>query len=229
MGTGELIAAGVGVGDEVVLPSYGGEPTARVLRAMGAVPVFADIDANSYCLDPASVEAVATERTAAVVPVHLFGHPADMVCLHELAQRRGVRIVEFDDPLVRVPSADAVRRQQCAAYLDARLTGVIPPYVAQGVEHSYEQYVVRVPGNGRPDRDAFKRALRARGVSCHVPIQTPAHRTREFRADVWLPETERAADQSLALPIQASMTRRELQRIVSACNALGGLLMEPAC
>jgi dTDP-4-amino-4,6-dideoxygalactose transaminase len=128
-----------------------------------------------------------------------------------------------------VVAVDAVRRRQHAAYLDVRLRGVGIPSVALGVQHAYTDYVVRVPGNGRPDRDAFKQALRARGVACYVPVKTPVHRTAEFRTDVRLPESERAADETLALPVQASMTRRELQRVVSACNGLGGLLMEPAC
>ncbi len=190
--------------------------------------MFADIEPRSLCLDPDSVDAVVTSSTVAVVPVHLFGHPADMVCLQELAQRRGLRVVDVG---VRphVVAVDAIRRRQCASYLDARLRGVVVPTAATGIEHAYTDYVVRVPGNGRPDRDAFKRALQARGVACYVPVRTPAHRTAEFRADVRLPESERAADETLALPLEASMTNRELQRVVSACNGLGGLVMEPAC
>src|SRR5690606_2315758 len=57
-------------------------------------PVFADIDADTYCLDPAAAEAAITERTAAIMPVHLYGHPADMDAFGEIAQRRGVRIFE---------------------------------------------------------------------------------------------------------------------------------------
>jgi dTDP-4-amino-4,6-dideoxygalactose transaminase len=96
-----------------------------------------------------------------------------------------------------------------------------------GDGHTYQQYVVRVPGNGRPDRDAFARAVRAKGIECRVPVKTPVHRLPGFRRDVHLPETERAADETLALPVDASLTKREMQRIVSACNALGGLL-QPA-
>lgn len=202
---------------------------AGAVRAVGARPVFADIDPLSYCLSPSAVEAALTERTVAVAPVHLFGHPADMVCLNEIAQRRGLRVVEPESGVgPDVVSVDATRRRQFAAYLEKRLRGVVIPTVALGVQHEFTDYVVRVPGNGRPDRDAFKRALRARGVECYVPVKTAAHRTAEFRSDVWLPESERAADETLALPLKASMTKRELHRLVSACNALGGLLMEEA-
>ncbi|MFH0242094.1 DegT/DnrJ/EryC1/StrS family aminotransferase [Streptomyces sp. HK10] len=219
---------GIGIGDEVIVPAYCDSGMAAAVRETGALPVFADVDPGSLCIDPDSVAAVVNERTAAVVPVHLFGHPADMVCLHALAQRHGMKVIDAGEPAV-VSSVEAARRRQHAEFLNARLTGVVVPRAAAGVRHTYEQYVVRVPGNGRPDRDVFKHALWARGVRCHVPVRTPVHRLPEFRVDVRLPETERAVGECLALPLEASTTRRELQRIVSACNALGGLLMEPAC
>ncbi|MTE21296.1 DegT/DnrJ/EryC1/StrS aminotransferase [Streptomyces sp. TRM43335] len=225
----ELEGRRIGIGDEVVVPAYGDSDVAAAVRRVGALPVFADIDPRSLCLDPASVASVLTERTAAVIPVHLFGHPADMVCLRALAQRHGIDVIEPAGGQWTAPSVDEGRRRQYAEFLSARLKGVIVPSVAAGVRHSYEQYVVRVPGNGRPDRDAFKHALAARGVECRVPVRAPLYRLPEFRADVWLPETERAVGECLALPLAGSMTRRELQRIVSNCNALGGLLMEPAC
>ncbi|GHG44699.1 DegT/DnrJ/EryC1/StrS family aminotransferase [Streptomyces griseocarneus] len=226
MGTEErLAAAGVGPGDEVVVPSYGPAAVAEAVRAVGALPVFADIDPGSYCLDPASVAGALTPRTAAVVPVHLFGHPADLIALRLVADAHGVLLVEPTDAagLTRT-DAETSRRRANAAYLTSRLTGVLTPVIAAEVGHRYDSYVVRVPGNGRPDRDAFARALRARGVRCRVPVQTPVHRMPPFRRELWLPETERAADECLALPVDAEMTRRDLQRLVSACNALGGLV-----
>ncbi|WP_078591762.1 DegT/DnrJ/EryC1/StrS family aminotransferase [Streptomyces megasporus] len=218
----------IGIGDEVVVPAYCDGEVAAAVQEVGALPVFADIETESLCIAPASVAAVLTERTAAVIPVHLFGHPVDMVCLRALAQQHEVKVIDSAEESA-VSSVEAARRRQHAEFLNARLNGVIVPRTATGVRHAYEQYVVRVPGNGRPDRDAFQHALRARGVQCHVPVRTPLYRLPEFRADVWLPEAERAADECLALPLDAAMTRRDLQRIVSACNALGGLLMEPAC
>jgi len=222
------LEAGVRPGDDVVVPAFGGARVAEAVRTLGARPVFADIEPRSFCLDPKSAAAVVTERCTAIAPVHLFGHPADMVCLRALAQERGLAVVEFG-AVPPVVSVDVVRRRQHAAYLDRRLSGVVKPSVAQGVEHAYEEYVVRIPGNGRPDRDAFKRALRRRGVECWVPVKAAVHRMAGFRSEVQLPEAERAAEECLALPVDVSMSRRDLQRVVSACNALGGLLMEPAC
>ncbi|MFF6999607.1 DegT/DnrJ/EryC1/StrS family aminotransferase [Streptomyces sp. NPDC008313] len=218
-----LRAAGVGMGDEVVVPAFGSAELAQAVSLTGAVPVFADIDPATYCLDAAAVEAVVTARTAALVVVHRFGRPADVPRLRDVGDRRGLLVLEHGE--TREPYDEIAQRRVRAAYLDARLNGVRTPEAVDG--HTYQQYVVRVPGNGRPDRDAFARAVQARGVHCRVPVQTPVHRLPEFRRDVCLPETERAADETLALPLRAASDKREMQRIVSACNALGGLL-QPA-
>ncbi|QEV20616.1 DegT/DnrJ/EryC1/StrS family aminotransferase [Streptomyces alboniger] len=218
-----LRVAGVGTGDEVVVPAYGNAEVAEAVVLAGALPVFADIEPATYCLDPDAVAAAATPRTAAVIVVHRFGNQADVRRLRELGQRQGFLVLEQGES--ETPYEGIERRQAHAAYLSGRLSGVVTPDVRE--KHSYQQYVVRVPGNGRPDRDAFARAVRAKGVNCWVPVKTPVHRLPQFRRDVCLPETERAADETLALPVDASMSRRELQRVVSACNALGGLL-QPA-
>ncbi len=218
-----LRAAGVGVGDEVVVPSFGNAEVAGAVALVGALPVFADIDPVTYCLDPGAVEAVVTPRTAAVVVVHRFGRPAEVGPLRGLGRRHGLLVLEQGES--DEPYDEIARRRERAAYLDARLRGVRRPEGGDG--HTYQQYVVRVPGNGRPDRDAFARALRGRGVECRVPVKTPLHRLPEFRRCVSLPETELAADETLSLPVDATLTRRDIQRIVAACNALGGLL-QPA-
>lgn len=228
-----MTAAGVSAGDEVVVPSFGGADVARAVRELGARPVFADIDADTYCLDPASAAGAVTARTAAIVPVHLFGRAADLAALRAAGEQLDVPVVEWE-PLPRTDAIDAVRRRQYATYLGRRLRGVVVPAVGDGVEHACTEYVVRVPGNGRPDRDAFRRALRMKGVACDVPVRVPAHRLPEYAqhmeqvAAVRLPEAERAADECLSLPLTAAMTKKDLHRVVSACNALGGLLRERA-
>lgn len=218
-----LRAAGVGVGDEVVVPAFGSVEVAEAVVLAGALPVFADIDPVTYCLDVFAVEAAITPRTAAVVAVHRFGRPADIGRLHDVGQRHRLLVLEQGESVA--PYDEIAQRRERAAYLDARLRGVLTPDGGDG--HTYQQYVVRVPGNGRPDRDAFARALRAKGVECRVPVKTPVHRLPEYRRCVSLPETERAADETLALPVEASLTKRDMQRVVGACNALGGLL-QPA-
>lgn len=89
-----LLAAGVGPGDEVVVPSFTFAATANSVALTGATPVFADIDPDSFCLAPAAVEAAVTPRTKGVMPVHLYGHPADLDGLAAVAERHGLALYE---------------------------------------------------------------------------------------------------------------------------------------
>lgn len=89
-----LRALGVGAGDEVIVPAYTFLATASAVALAGATPVFADIDPESYCLDPAAVAAAVTPRTAAVIVVHLGGHPADLDALSEVCRRHQLALIE---------------------------------------------------------------------------------------------------------------------------------------
>lgn len=89
-----LLAIGIGAGDEVVVPSFASVDTVNSVALTGATPVFADIDAETFCLDPRAVEGVIGPRTSAVLPVHLFGQPADMTAFREIADRHGLALVE---------------------------------------------------------------------------------------------------------------------------------------
>ena len=292
-----LLAAGVGPGMEVIVPSFTFAATANSVALTGATPVFADIDPASFCLDPAAVEAAITERTVGVMPVHLYGHPADMPALQRVCDRHGVKLFEdaaqahgaalhgtpvggfgtfamfslyptknmtsgeggmvscADEEVARLirlyrnqgmeqqyhnevvglnnrmtdlhaaigrvqlTKVDAwtAKRQENAAFLSAHLTGVVPPPVADGAVHVYHQYTVRVA----EDRDGLARALReeyAVGSGMFYPV--PNHRLKPFQADVDLPETERAAAQCLSLPVHPSLSPADLERIVTAVNAL---------
>jgi dTDP-4-amino-4,6-dideoxygalactose transaminase len=85
-----LEACGVGPGDEVIVPAFTFIATATAVSALGAKPVLADVDPKTLTLDPASARKVLTKKTKAVVPVHLYGQPADVDALKGL----GVRLVE---------------------------------------------------------------------------------------------------------------------------------------
>lgn len=89
-----LRAAGIGSGDEVITTPFTFIATAEAIRYCGAEPVFVDIDPRSFNIDPERVEAAVTERTRAVLPVHLFGQPADMTALMALADRHGLKVIE---------------------------------------------------------------------------------------------------------------------------------------
>lgn len=89
-----LLAAGVGPGDEVIVPSFTFAATANAVALTGATPVFADIEPETFTLDPAAVDAAVTERTRGILPVHLYGHPARMTELGEIASKRGLALYE---------------------------------------------------------------------------------------------------------------------------------------
>lgn len=294
-----LLAAGIGPGDEVIVPSFTFAATANSVALTGATPVFADIEPAHYALDAAAVEAVVTERTAAIMPVHLYGHPADMAALGAVAERHGLALFEdaaqahgatlggrpvgsfgrfamfslyptknmtsgeggivttgedevarwlrllrnqgmerqYENEIVgfnaRMTNLHAAigrvqltkvlgwteQRRANAAFLDANLTGVVTPSVAEGATHVYHQYTIRVP----EDRDGLARALReeyAVGTGVYYPI--PNHRLPSFARTEDLPETERAAAEVLSLPVHPSLSQDDLERIVAAVNALAG-------
>jgi perosamine synthetase len=89
-----LLAAGVGPGDEVIVPSFTFAATANAVALTGATPVFADIEQDQFCLDADAAEAAVTERTKGIMPVHLYGHPADMTRLGAVADHHGLEIYE---------------------------------------------------------------------------------------------------------------------------------------
>lgn len=105
-----LLAAGLGPGDEVIVPSFTFAATANAVALTGATPVFADIEPQHFCIDPDAVGTLITSRTRAVMPVHLYGHPAQTARLNELCERHGLLLVE-----------DAA--QAHLASLDGRLVG----------------------------------------------------------------------------------------------------------
>ncbi|MCM3661099.1 DegT/DnrJ/EryC1/StrS family aminotransferase [Georgenia satyanarayanai] len=105
-----LLACGIGPGDEVIVPSFTFAATANSVALTGAMPVFADIDAGTFGLSAESVAAAVTERTRAVMPVHLYGHPADMDGIGAVAAEHGLEVFE-----------DAA--QAHGASLDGRLVG----------------------------------------------------------------------------------------------------------
>ena len=89
-----LRGLGIGAGDEVIVPAMTFAATALAVMQCGAVPRLVDVDPVTRCLDARRAEAAITPRTAAIVPVHLFGHPADLAGLLEVARRHGLALVQ---------------------------------------------------------------------------------------------------------------------------------------
>jgi len=89
-----LKSLGIGAGDEVIVPDLSFIATGNAVLMSGARPVFADSDAENLCLSPADLERCLTTRTRAIMPVHLYGHPADMTAIRAFADRHGLAVVE---------------------------------------------------------------------------------------------------------------------------------------
>lgn len=89
-----LLAHGIGPGDEVITTPFTFIATANAVLYVGARPVFVDIEPETFNLNPALVEEAITPRTRAILPVHLFGHPAEMPALLEIAERHGLVVIE---------------------------------------------------------------------------------------------------------------------------------------
>ena len=89
-----LLAHGVKPGDEVIVPDFTFFATAEVVAFLGARPVFVDIDEESFCIDPALIEAKITPRTKGIIPVSLFGQCADLDAVGEIARKRGLWVME---------------------------------------------------------------------------------------------------------------------------------------
>lgn len=89
-----LLASGVGPGDEVITSPFTFIATAEAIRYVGATPVFVDIDPRTFNIDPAAIETAITNKTRAVMPVHLFGQPVDMAKISALCERNGLLLIE---------------------------------------------------------------------------------------------------------------------------------------
>ncbi len=89
-----MMALGIGRGDEVITPSFTYIATVEVAALLGIKPVFVDVDPRTFCMDPMAIEKAITKKTKAIVPVHLYGHAADMETIMRLAQKHNLFVIE---------------------------------------------------------------------------------------------------------------------------------------
>jgi 3-amino-5-hydroxybenzoate synthase len=89
-----LAAAGLGPGDDVIIPDFTFVATASAVLSVGALPVMVDVLPNTYCIDPALVEEAVTPRTKSIIAVHMGGHPADLDRLGQIASKRNLLLIE---------------------------------------------------------------------------------------------------------------------------------------
>src|ERR1700687_1710370 len=91
---GALAGLGIAPGDEVIVPDFTFVATASAVLSLGALPVTVDVSPETYCIDPRLAEAAITERTKAIIAVHMGGHPADLDALGALAQQKKIALIE---------------------------------------------------------------------------------------------------------------------------------------
>jgi len=89
-----LLSLGIGAGDEVIVPSFTFIATANAVTYTGATPIFVDSESDSWNVDPTLIEEAITPRTKAIIPVHVYGHPAKMEPILEIAKRHGLSVIE---------------------------------------------------------------------------------------------------------------------------------------
>nr|BFD87865.1 DegT/DnrJ/EryC1/StrS family aminotransferase [Streptomyces sp. Xyl84] len=172
-----LQALGVGPGDEVITVSNTAAPTVVAIDGTGATPVFVDVNEDDFLMDVGQVEAAITERTKALLPVHLYGQCVDLEPLKALADRYGLALLE-----------------DCAQAHGATRRGRLAGTTGDAAAFSfYPTKVLGAYGDGgavltsRPDVEAELRKLRYYGMEkVYYTVQTPAHNSRldEVQAEI---------------------------------------------
>jgi perosamine synthetase len=298
-----LLAAGIGPGDEVIVPAFSFIATATAVSMCGAKPVFADVDEQTFNIRPEQVNDRITPKTKAVIGVHLFGQPFDITPVQEIcdahnlkliedaaqahgAQYHGVKVGNFgrfgcfsfyatknmitgEGGMVTTndkPSADKLRliinhgqsekylhtelgynyrmtdiaaaigivqlkkldkfnqrRIKNADYYTANLTakGLVKPKVAEGVQHVFHQYVIRLTEEFPLSRTAFMDHLKVKGIGSAVHYPIPIHR-QPLYAPVADPDpcpvASRLAGSVLSLPVHPSLDTKDLAYICETIN-----------
>ena len=310
-----LRALGVKPGDEVITTPFTFFATAEAISIIGADPVFVDIDPASFNLDPGAVEAAVTEKTSAILPVHLFGGTAAMTQLMAIAETHDLKVLEDcaqsfgatyeglcagcngehcdlsrrstytgkvtgtighagaysffptknlgaygDGGLIATDDDDVAKTarmlrkhggankylNQMLGYnsrldaLQAAILRVKLPYVddynasRRRIAQRYNEYLADIDGIETPEipaghvvhqytirvrdgqRDALSEALSDRDISSKVYYPVPCHKLPVYDMDLELPESERAADEVLSLPIWPQASAEVQKRVSSA-------------
>jgi len=293
-----LMALGVGSEDEVITPGFSYIATAEAVALLGAKPVYIDVDPMTYNLDSRLLEASITGRTKAIIPVSLYGQPADFDAINAIAKRHGIPVVEdgaqsfsatykgkrscgltnigctsffpskplgcygdggaifTDDPelalvirqiarhgqdrryhhirvgvnsrldtlqaailLPKLSILDDERRlrQEAANRYDKLLSEVSQiqlPFIADFNECAWAQYTVRVPS-----RESVQNYMHSKGVPTAVHYPIPLNRQPAVQQAVHLPESERAADAVLSLPMHPYLSQSVQESIVETLIA----------
>ena len=212
-----LLAAGVGPGDEVITVPFTFVATAAAILYTGARPVFVDIDPRTFTMDPALVEGAITPRTRAIVPVHLYGQPADMDPILETARRRGVAVIEdaaqAHGAAYKGRPAGGIGDMACFSFYPGKNLGACGEgglVTAANPHHARTIRLLRDWGAEKKDRYLLK------GYNCRMDaIQGAILRVKLGHLDAWTEARRRyaalygrlLADTHVTVPVEAAYAR----------------------
>jgi perosamine synthetase len=291
-----LLSLGIGPEDEIIVPSFTFAATVNSVSLTGAKPIFVDIDRFTYNIDVNLIEAAITARTRAILVVHLYGLPANMNAINEIAIKNNLFIIEdaaqahgaminnritgtFGDAAafsfyatknitsgeggmivfkqetsarlarlyrnqgmeqrykneivgfnLRMTDLQAAigraqlkhlkewteKRQLNARYLSHHLEGVEVPFTPANYTHVFHQYTISTKKN----RDVLSQKLTERGIGNGIYYPIPVHELQSFNVKLNLPETTKATQRVLSIPVHPSLTKRDLKYIVRSLNQL---------
>jgi len=209
-----LKAAGISFGDEVIVPAYTWEGTAAAVLFAGAVPVFVDVDPNTYCLDAALVEAPITERTRAIIPVHLGFRFADMDAIMEIATKRDLFVLEdcahAHGGRWRDKGAGSIGHAGSFSFQTSKLMTAGEGGIVITNNIDIADQVIRLANCGRPPR----RETRGEPALGHN------YRMTEFQAAILLAQLER-------LDEQTELRERNTKRLEEGLKQIEGISLLP--
>ena len=202
-----LKAAGIGYGDEVIVPAYTWEGTAAPVLFCGAVPVFVDVDPNTYCLDANLIEAAITEKTKAIIPVHLGFRFADMDRIREIAAQHNLFVLEdcahAHGGKWREKGAGATGHAGSFSFQTSKLMTAGEGGIVITSDIDLADQVIRLANCGRP----------ARRESKENPALGYNYRMTEFQAAILLTQLERLPEQTERRERNTTWFAEKLQRI----------------
>ena len=209
-----LKAAGIGFGDEVIVPAYTWEGTAAAVLFAGAVPVFVDVDPETYCLDPNLIEAAITPKTKALLPVHLGFRFADLDRIMEIAARHHLFVLEdcahAHGGRWRDKGAGATGHAGSFSFQTSKLMTAGEGGMVITSDIDLADQVIRLANCGRPARPA------SRGV----PMLGHNYRMTEFQAAILLAQLER-------LDEQTTLREHHTRRLEEGIKEIDGLALLP--
>lgn len=291
-----LASVGINSGDEVITTAFSFFATASCVLMQNATPVFVDINPKTYNIDPSKIEAKLSERTRAIIPVHLYGQPCEMseilkiakehnlVVIEDAAQAHGAEykatkvgsigdigvfsfystknIITGEGGMITTNNEEIAERARmirnhgqtkryfhdCLGY-NYRMTNIAAaiglvqlkkidmlnlkrmsnaryygeqfnlkkPYVSQNVKHVFHQYTIRVK-----DREKFIAHLERHGVGYGIYYPVPLPSQPLFNSEGAFPEAELASKEVVSIPVNPSLKRADVEKVVKVVNSYEG-------